>query len=99
MRRHVSEWRVHVTDLQRRVLAEAEFLFYLATSPSMFAIPRDVEQYSWVSSVPSSELTRVNGLARDQLRGGSLAVRPPIPVRVLVDTKAPVRTPDGARYE
>lgn len=90
-----------MTELQRRVLVEAEFLFYLATSPTLFALDglekADVGvQSSWLSAVSTSELIRVNERARILLREGSLASRPQSPIKVTADTNVPVKVRDGA---
>lgn len=76
-----------MTELQRRVLVEAEFLFYLATSPGLFVTPKG-DSHNWISGVPTSELVRVNELVRPLLRGGSLAIRPPLPIKVEATTTA-----------
>lgn len=77
-----------MTELQRRVLVEAEFLFYLATSPSMFSLPNRGDVHLLVSRVSTSELVRVNAQARARLREGPLALGPPIPIKESAVTPA-----------
>lgn len=78
-----------MSPLQRRVLVEAELLFYLVGYPGMFSVNiKDTEPHIWVRQVPTDELLRVNAEARARLRSGSLAIRPQPPIKVVVSTTA-----------
>lgn len=80
-----------MTELQRRVLIEAEFLFYLVTSPTLFSLPRG-DVHVLVGQISTPALQHYNAEARARLREGSLAARPQPPIKVVAST--PDRTPE-----
>lgn len=86
--RHPESEESLLTDLQRRVLIEAEFLFYLLGYPTMFTAPK-APPHTWVHRVDVGELLVVNKEARRRLRGGIFGAElapgsaiKPIPVKV-----------------
>lgn len=79
-----------MTEIQRRVLIEAEFLFYLLGYPTMFTAP-NAPPHTWVYKVHIGELEHVNAEARRRLRGGIFGTElvpgsaiKPIPVKVVL---------------